>query len=342
MKQLIKIQIIVLISFLSILINISFAGASLYRHQTIHLKAGWNAIYLEVNLENNHPEDIFNNTPVYHVLSYFPNNSPVQFIQDPGELEWNKDGWHRWIKETHSGAAILNNLYEMIANQAYLVLSSDDYTLELNGESVLKTQQWEPNAYNFVGFNVDTTSPPTFTQFFSDSNAFETYQIYNLINNEWQLIKKPSTTNIVAGKAYWVYCKGGSDYQGPMEIILPGSNYDLECLAPGTTMPVEIINNSPDPLVFTLEAYNNTAGSDYVPISVMTYSDSFEKQYSTLGTYTPDKALESGKKIKLYIVVQAQKKLINDASCLLKLSDDLGDVFYIPLKANLSSNDGAE
>ena len=68
--------------------------------QTLDLKAGWNAVYLEIGPAEADPDVIFAGTPVTQALTYYPKNSPVQFIQDPAETPWEKSGWSRWVPGT--------------------------------------------------------------------------------------------------------------------------------------------------------------------------------------------------------------------------------------------------
>jgi len=53
--------------------------------QSLGLKAGWNAVYLEIGPAEADPDIIFSGTPVTQALTFYPKNSPVQFIQDPAE-----------------------------------------------------------------------------------------------------------------------------------------------------------------------------------------------------------------------------------------------------------------
>jgi len=332
MKQMNQIQKMLFVSFLIGICLAANAMANQTITKTIALKQGWNAIYLTVKPETPDPDILFDKTAVTQVLTFFPLRSPVQFIQDPDEVEWKKAGWHRWVTKNQYESA-LNNLYEMLPNQAYLIFSSEDQTLSVSGNPVLPSFDWRPDSFNFVGFHVDSLTPTTFAQFFASSEAHVDFHIYTLHNNHWKRIEKPEATNIVSGQAYWVYCVGGSQYQGPISLTLPGSNNNLNFLSSISEVNFEISNQSPDPVSFSLETFNNTEGSDFVPISLVTYSDLMIPQYTTLTSYSPNESIAPGKKVTIRLAINRKALVNTEAFCLLKLTDDLGDVIYIPVRA---------
>jgi len=332
MKKMNVIRTMMAIWFMVCICLISSVYANQMITQTIAIQKGWNAICLNVKPEQPDPEIIFNNTPITQVLTYFSLRTSVQFIEDPDEVEWKKPGWRRWVTKSQY-EAILNNLHELLANQAYLIFSNEDYTLSFKGIPSLPNYEWQPDSFNFVGFHVDSLAPPTFAQFFANSEAHRDFRIYDLKDNHWERIEKPDATNIIAGKAYWVYCVGGSQYQGPIEITLPGADNNLNFLNAIIETDFSIRNQSPDPISFTLETINNTSGSGFVPISLVTYSDLMIPQYSALSSYSPDDSIEAGKKVVIRLAVNPKKLVNTEVTCLLKLTDDLGDVIYIPVRA---------
>ncbi|KPA15655.1 conserved hypothetical protein, secreted [Candidatus Magnetomorum sp. HK-1] len=191
--------------------------------QTIHLNTGWNAIFLEVFPDEPNPDILFKDTPITQVLTIFAKDSSVQFIEDPKEVDWKNETWFRWIP-SNAPEAILKTLHAINDNQGYIVYSNDDYTLDIKGQPGIKKRQWQPDAFNLVGFYVDPVAPPTFAQYFEGSRSHQNLQVFSLINGTWRQIEKHDLENIVSGKAYWVYCEGGSDYSGPLQISLPGTN----------------------------------------------------------------------------------------------------------------------
>ena len=300
--------------------------------QTIALKQGWNAIYFTVKPDQANPDILFEDTPVDQVLTFFPLHSPVQFIQDPDEVEWKKPGWHLWITKNRN-ESVLNNLFEIMANQAYIIFCTADHTLTVSGVPALPNFEWQPDSFNLAGFHVDPMAPPTFAQFFENSEAHCNYRIYTLNDNFWKRIDKPDTTAIVSGQAYWIYCMGGSNFQGPVELSLPGSNNNLDFMSAIFELNFEIRNQSSDPISFSLETINNTADAGFVPLSLVTYSDAMNRQYESFISYSPSNPIESGEKMTIRLAINHKAIVSDEVNCLLKLTDDLGDVFYIPVRA---------
>jgi len=48
--------------------------------QTIHLKTGWNAIFVEVLPDESDPDILFENSPITQVLAFLPDKPSIQFI----------------------------------------------------------------------------------------------------------------------------------------------------------------------------------------------------------------------------------------------------------------------
>jgi len=136
--------------------------------QTINIKKGWNEVFLEVNPVEPDLDITFQDTAITQVLSYFPDSTPTQLIQDPEEIDWKKEKWQTWFQAGHP-QEYLKTLHALIDNQAYIVFSASDYTLQIKGTPGSQKRQWHPDTSNFVGFYVDPAAPPTFAQFFAGS-----------------------------------------------------------------------------------------------------------------------------------------------------------------------------
>jgi len=300
--------------------------------QSIKIKSGWNAIFIEVQPVDPNPDNIFNDTPVNLVLTYFTKNSSVQFIESPDEIKWKQEGWHRWLPSERP-ESVLNNIYSINDNQAYIIFSTQDYTLEISGVSTIRKHRWQPDAFNLLGFYVDPTAPPTFAQYFANSKAHSELKIYSLKNNNWVKIENPEAYNIESGKAYWVYCNGSSNYKGPLEVILPGTFDYLNFIGSNTELEFEIINNSPDPLSFTIESVSNESGDDMVPLSIVSYNPDKTKNFESFFSFTPSAALEPGQKLIIRLAVRRDEIIKDEVTNLLKIFDDLGNRFFIPVYA---------
>ena len=297
--------------------------------QTIELKAGWNSFYLELKPDDADPGVVFAGKPVRQLMTYFPRHSPVDFIQDPDEVPWNKAGWHRWIPpgQRHS---FQTNLHAIQANQAYLIQCTEPFTLELNGAPKYGPHTWQPNSFNFAGFHVDADMM-SFESYFTGSRAHAGYLIFSLQNGRWK--KTNPADVIVPGKAYWVWCEGGSDYPGPLEVRLRGRGDALVFPYPNATQKMDIVNRSSGPLSFQVEALPNLSGDPVVPLSVVKRSEDQERVYEPLTIHAPDSPLESGETQTIRLTVRGEKMTFTEAESLLKITDDFGGRFYIPVSA---------
>lgn len=297
--------------------------------QTIELKKGWNSVFLYAEPAEPDPDAVFAETPVTQVLTYYPKNSPVQFIQDPAEAEWEKSGWSRWVPADRP-EAVLKNLYALQAGQPYIVHSTSDFTWQITGTPQFRKHKWQPDSFNLMGFHVDPTVPPTFAQYFENSRGHAGLHIYYMHSNKWIRVSDPSGVNIESGRAYWVWCQGGSNHQGPMEVTLPGTGDGLNFLAAVDELEIDVTNRSPNPMSFTLEA---VSGNE-VPLSRVITNITEEEitTYEPFSAYSTN-ASEPGEKISIRLAVRRREITADEVTGLLKLCDDIGDCFHIPVRA---------
>lgn len=297
--------------------------------QTTELKVGWNAVFLEVEPDDPQPKAVFNEKPIDQVLTYYPIHSPVEFIEDPDQVGWKKPGWHRWVPP-EAEEAFLNNLYALQANQAYLIHCKEEYTWEVTGTPKFQRRTWQPDSFNFVGFHVDPDTTPTFEQYFDGSKAHADAHIYYLENNLWKRLGE-TTTTINAGEAFWVYCQGGSDYMGPLDIKLPHSSNALRFLVTNPVLEIAIANPSPHTRTVTLAPVGE---GPFVPLSREIESlKSGETSYEPLGPAGWNFSLKSGSQQKIRLAVRREEITANEVKSLLKITDNLGNRFYIPVWA---------
>lgn len=194
---------------------VSHAGAL---DQTIALQPGWNAVFLEVQPENAAPEAVFAGQPVEMCAAWMPATAKVESLTDPAALPTKSAEWHIWQPEG-SPAAFLNNLHGLKARQALLVKAAAAATFTVSGEPVFERRRWVAPSFNFTGFDVDPAAAPTFARFFDGSRAHAGMKIFKLVANKWQAVAGGET--VQRGRAYWVWCSEGSDFQGPVDVTLP-------------------------------------------------------------------------------------------------------------------------
>jgi len=301
--------------------------------QTIKLKKGWNAVFLELEPEVANPDELFKDMPVVdQVLTYYPIHSPVEFIQDPDEVAWKKAGWHRWVPPgTPEG--FLKNLYSLQANQAYLIHCTEDHTWEVSGTAMFERQEWQPDSFNFIGFHVDPDRTPTFKQYYDGSKAHADAHIYCLKDNHWTR-EASLETEIKPAEAYWVYCRGGSDFMGPVDIRLPGSGTELRFLVTNPVLEISIVNASPGIRSFWLLPIPNASEADpSVPLSLEVPRIEGRPTYEPLGAAGIEFTTGPGEEKKVRLAVRREEITTDEAKSLLRISDDLGNRFYVPVWA---------
>ena len=205
-----------------LIIVITTAANAQYITQTLTINPGWNAIYLTVQPKSGEETwgTIFANPDITSVWAWETNGSGIQFLQDPDELEPLSEQWRAWIRDK----PLLTDLYAATGGRAYLVKSNATGILNVNieGSPVLPRITWQANSFNLVGFHVDGAGngKPLFTNFFENSAPHKGHEIYQLVDNHWQKLEHPDTTEINPGEAYWVYCKTSSDFTGPLNLEL--------------------------------------------------------------------------------------------------------------------------
>src|SRR5262249_20386346 len=145
--------------------------------------------------------------------------TPLEFIRDPGLVRWKEDGWSVWYAPQRPDA-FLSNLRAIQGNKAYLIYAERACTWNPGGYVVFQAPHWQSDSFNLVGFPVDSVSPPTFAKFFAGSKAHQELRVYRLVDERWVPVNNPGSTPMRAGEACWVYCEGGSDYQGPLAVNL--------------------------------------------------------------------------------------------------------------------------
>lgn len=222
------------------------------RSQMIQLRPGWNAVFLEVEPLERRPGELFAGTPVEVVAAFFPQIHPMTYIQNPGDAPWREEGWNVWYAPRREDG-FLANLHTIQGNQAYLIFASAGFDWTVRGAVSVRSIRWQPNSYNFTGFNLDPQSPPTFEKFFSPSAAHRGQKIYRLADGIWSPVRDLSTTRMQAGAAYWVYCSGSSSYQGPLELRLSaGEQLDLGSVSRDGR--IELRNASGQPTRLVIES----------------------------------------------------------------------------------------
>lgn len=197
--------------------------AATTRTQVIELAAGWNAIWLEVAPVDDRVSAVFDPDNVDVVARYFTPETQVRFISDPGEQAWNSPGWGVWYAPSRA-EAFLTSLHAIQGNSAYLVHAKSRATLQVTGEVRYRPLRWNTDSFNLTGLPVSDTVRPTFARFFSGAGRRLGAQVYRLLDGSWQKISNLAATEVRAGEAYWIFCEGKTNYQGPLELRFTGAD----------------------------------------------------------------------------------------------------------------------
>ena len=213
------------------------AGADVHAQsisQSWLLRPGWNSIHLEVEPVEGDPAQVFAGAGIESVWTFSSRLTAVDFIQDPNEPLWNRSSWRVFVPTNNPGA-FQNSLFKILGNRPYLVnvTNPTPVTLVVTGRPSFRALEWVPDAYNLRGFPVDPAMRPSFFDFFRHSSAHynaataQLSKIYRLSpTGQWTLVS--STDLMESGVAYWVFTRGGSDYQAPLGLQVDfgdGLNY---------------------------------------------------------------------------------------------------------------------
>lgn len=306
------------------------AEAVITRTQTLALQAGWNAVFLEVEPMDGAPNVVFAGTSVDIAVRFFAPHSSVQFIRDPADAPWNQPGWGVWYAPNRPDA-FLTSLHAIQGGKAYLLHATSSYTWSVTGRARFDRLRWRADSFNLVGFALAEQAPPTFERFFAGSAGRIGRRIYRLgPGGKWQPVTAPATTLMRAGEAYWVYCQGSTDYQGPLDLVVSGGG-ELDFGTGTGALSISLHNRSPEPITVSLEP---VAGSGDLPlVRVRRDPATFETSFAEVRGLLLLSDLPPGGADALWLRVQREAMTASDQGCLLRLTSSQGQQFHIPVRA---------
>ncbi len=314
-----------------------FAGAGLAApevQQILTLQPGWNAVFLEVEPENNDTESVFQGLPIESVWTWNPKRSAVQFIQDPDESQLQATGWLGYFPFPRP-EAFLTNLFRVRANQPYLIKLGGTSPVDLAfvGRPQVPRPRWIPNAYNLVGMALDPARPPTFEQFFAASPAHAGQPIWRLTAGQWQMVSAPASTLMQSGEAFWIFTQGASDYTGPLAVdVRVGDGLDFGATVDRLRLTLSNRSRSEPIGSVTLRLLPNGAGE----IAYLE-TDTTENEVNWIDLTDPvefplDSALEAGQSVD--VVLGAQRANMSSVyEALLEVTDGAGTRVRVPVEA---------
>lgn len=193
---------------------------------------------------------------------------------------------------------------------------------------------WRSDAFNFVGFPVRSPGGPTFAQFFAGSKAHAGQAIYRLTDGRWRQVLQPSAEAMRSGEAFWIHCKGPSDYQGPLRIETRSS---LGLLLGRGADELILRNASPHPGGLTLSHVPGDANPLPLSVLVRTYG-SVSAPVAPVPVILPSGAwdqavppLEIGASLAIPLECRSSEMSRAKQGSLLKITTDLGSEHWVPL-----------
>ena len=250
---------IIIVSLFIVQLFAAVATAALTT-QTTTLKPGWNAVFLEVQPQSTDPAAVFSAiTGLESVWMWNPKTSTVEFIQDPTMPVPQGSTWLVY----YPADPVLTDLHAIQGETAYLIKlgGSSNVNWEVSGEPTIPHIDWKPNSFNFVGFHLASGQEPSFADFFLSSLSHAGQEIYVLNNasGNWEKVTSPLTTPMLQGEAFWVYCRGYSEFTGPLS-VQPDQFSGLHYGRGLQEQSLILRNNSaaPKSVSLSLSALNNT------------------------------------------------------------------------------------
>lgn len=309
------------------------------RTQTIPLVKGWNAVWLEVQPTNSALAAVFAGVPADIVAAYTLPVSEAQFVQNTAVNVQTLAGWNVWYAPYRADAP-LTQLTRVGANTGYLIHALDDAVLAVRGEVPGEAAvRWTPGRFNLVGFPVADPGGPTFKQFFSGSPAHNHTKIYRLADGAWRQVLAPDSETLRSGEAFWIYCDGTSDYQGPLSVKV--NSVAGLVLAGALKGEIEFRNATTHPLGFSLEQVLADGAAGLPLAAVVKVAVSNHVGLAEAPVDFPDGAwtqafpeYDAGKGVTLPFALRVKDIQPGQHTGLLKVTTDLGTETWVPVRAS--------
>ena len=305
--------------------------AGLNTTQSFDLNPGWNVVFLDVQPDNTRPAEVFSALPDdSSVWCWLERNSRVEYIQNPGEGLWNQPGWIAYFNS--ASKQFLTNLHAVLADQAYLIFlgGGSPITLTVTGTPSVKKIKWVPDSFNLVGFSLaDSEDAVSFGAFFSHSKAHAGQAFYRLSGNgTWELISNPSAQYLKAGEAYWIYCSGASDFQGPLDLALPSMDgLDYSYGIQGHKLVLKNLSDESRQVEFSLQ-------SSQIVMAYRTYDEASGRfswpDINTLGTVS----LDAEEEFVIKLCVRREAMAPGPVEGILEIADNAGINIKVPVRVD--------
>lgn len=306
-------------------------GGQMVRTQKIDVAKGWNAIFLEVEPLDPAPDKVFKDLAVDIAGGYFPQEASTQFVNNPSTQLFKGQGWGVWYAESRPDA-FLKTLNAVYGQQAYLIHATAAFQWNVTGLVSMAKVHWQPNAFTLTGFSVKSVGAPTFAEYFAASSAHAGQAIYRLAGDVWRKVTNPAAEAMKSGEAYWIYTKGGSEYQGPLAVEVVN---DLLTLSPGGSVVLRNLTDHP----LTPHLNHVTVDGNPVPISInvrvlgeVQDAVKYVAAEKPAGEWQQEMPpLEAGARLGIPFSARTSAMTAYEQASLLKISTDMGTEQWVPV-----------
>lgn len=319
--------------------------------QTVSLRPGWNAVFLEVQPVPEECDLQFANLPVESVWDYNRSVDAAQFVQDPSTLIPGAPGWLTWFPPGHPLAG-QGSLFILRADRPYLIKVRDNapaLNWIVTGKPSLRAIRWQPGALNFVGFHVGA-SGPTFQTLFGGEGGLAGQPVYSLdTSGTWRPLADPASGRPRAGEGYWIRCRQSAQRTGTIEID-PGSRLGLSFLGSTAERSLRIRNTSAgarNVSVRLLASANPPSGEPPLagPVPLEYWQADFTAKsfgWSPLPAPLSFTGLPAGQEWNIRLGVRragaGSPSLGSQFQSLLEVTDDAGTRWVVPVSADPSGS----
>ena len=201
---------------------VSLSASAAHIRETMTLKNGWNAIYLESTPTNALCDAFFEGAPVKSVASYQSDaySSTRQLADDGTEIAQKPLSYHVWV----AGDDVASTLGALSGGHVYMIYATNAWSKTFVGVPSAPKQTWRATAgdagfMNLVGVSADTNASMTAKAYFGEG-PFGTangiaYQIKGTKESEPTFSKfLNARVTMQGGKAYALTATKDGDWPG--------------------------------------------------------------------------------------------------------------------------------
>lgn len=222
---------LLLLALVAVALYLPSTCAAQWVQQTIQLRPGWNAIFLEIDPTPQDCDTLFAGLPVESVWDFNRVVDLPQFVQDPTTLTPGAPGWLTWFPVSHPLSS-QTSLFTLRDGRPYLVKVASNaapamLNLTLTGRPSLRRTSWYAGGLNLAGFHVGITGP-SFQSLFAGEGGLAGQPVYSLeASGVWRRLQDLSTARPRAGEAYWIRCAAPAQRTGTV-VVEMGARGGLE------------------------------------------------------------------------------------------------------------------